>query len=63
MFRKILLALLLIPVAYIVVLMVFGLLAGILGVTIYYGVQYTFIGVIALAIVWLISEYRKEKEK
>ena len=63
MFRKILLALLLIPVVYIVVLMVFGLLAGILGVTIYYGVQYTFIGVIALAIVWLISEYRKEKEK
>ena len=63
MFRKILLALLLIPVAYIVVLMVFGLLAGILGVTIYYGVQYTFIGVIALAIVWLISEYRKEKER
>ena len=63
MFGKILLALLLIPVAYFVMLVIIGLLAGVLGVTVYYGMQYLFIGLIALAIVWIISEYRKGKGK
>lgn len=63
MIGKILLALLLIPVAYFVMLVIVGLLAGVLGVTVYYGMQYLFIGLIALAIVWIISEYRKGKGK
>lgn len=63
MIGKILLALLLIPVAYFVMLVIVGLLAGVLGVTVYYGMQYLFIGLIALTIVWIISEYRKGKGK
>ena len=63
MIGKILLALLLIPVAYFVMLVIVGLLAGVLGVTVYYGMQYLFIGLIALAIVWIITEYRKGKGK
>lgn len=62
MIWKILLVLFLIPVAYIAMLALIGLLAGLLGVTIYYGTQYLFIGLIALAIVWLISEYRRSDD-
>lgn len=62
MIKKILLVLLLLPIIYIVAIVVLGLLAGILGVTVYYCAKWLLIGLVVLAIVWLVSECLKSKE-
>ena len=62
MLGKILLVILLIPIAYVALLVVAGLLAGVVGVTVYYSIKYLLIGIVALAIFWLVKEFLKEKE-
>jgi hypothetical protein len=58
---KILLVILLIPIIAVAVIIVAGLLAGLLGVAIYYCIEWLLIGIVVLAIFWIVKEHSNSK--
>lgn len=62
MFAKILLIILMLPIIYVALIALAGLLAGILGVATYYCVKYLLVGFVVLAIVLIVREYRKYRD-
>ena len=62
MFGKILLALLLIPIAYVLMIVIAGVLASLAGITIYYCIKYMMVGLVVLVVFLLVREYQKSKD-